>query len=386
MIKSPLAVVAPLAATVAAAAGLSPSPNFTGIVVLLATLQLHQKLLPRRVSSLLLWTASSVGAIISYYGAASNVLQSSASSKGVLVVVSAFTSGIGIGAIFIDSRYISKGHRYNWTRLTIFPAFWASVWGILSFVSPFGRLLVWSPVDGIGPYSWVSSWLGPWGIDFVAAAWSVLLAEALTTPLSRYLLLMEDSDALENTEHFPPYADNPNEIPSKDHSTFHHTSALFVSLLALTLPSLWVHTIPNPTYTTATTPFTLGCVLPRTHLPHMPSYSPTLDDYIHDTKKMTDAKLVLWPEGALRFNSENERNAAFDKIANQTLKGHKGLHIGLGFEDNAPQRPNQRASRRNGFALLVDDKVVLQYYKRKLVPCVLIFHSMVMGLELTSTP
>ena len=211
-----------------------------------------------------------------------------------------------------------------------------------------------------------------------------MLTEAIAAPLSQYVLSIQDPDHPRNVEPIVPYTDNPDEPIAKDHSPFWHKSAFALSLLALTVPSLWTPAIPNPTYTVATTPFSLGCVLPQTHIPHHPHHTPALEDYITETRRMTGAKLVLWPEGALKFNNEAHRNATFEEIATKVLKGRKGFHIGVGFEEDAPESWNKRASRRNGFALLVDDKVVLQYYKRHLVPSTLTFCLTMMGLKLTS--
>ena len=46
-------------------------------------------------------------------------------------------------------------------------------------------------------------------------------------------------------------------------------------------------------------------------------------------KKMSDAKLVLWPEGVLKFDKEEERNKTLKVITHDLLKQYKGLHIGL---------------------------------------------------------
>ena len=363
-------IAGPLAATVFAATGLSPSPNFIGLVGLLVALQLHARLSPRSFHPLAqLWVASTIGTLISYISAASNALQSSILSKVLLLVLSALVTFFPILAIFLDTRYIGKNRRFNWFRLAAFPAFWASVWGILSQLSPVGRLFMWSPVSDLGPYTWVSSFLGPWGIDFVVAGWSVVLTEAIAIPLSQHVLSIEDPDGPRNTEHLAPFTDDPNEAPSQDWDPTHHPKSLFSAfLLLLAIPSLWTSTLPNPTYTTTMTPFTLGCALPQTHLPHRTPHAPTLDDYIKETNKISSAKIVLWPEGVLKFETEEERNKTFEKIAKETLNIHKGLHVGVGFEENIPEPQNKRTSKRNGFALLVEDRVVLQYYKRNLVP------------------
>lgn len=278
-----------------------------------------------------------------------------------------------MGGVYLDAR-VGKKRRYNWSRLAGFAAFWTTIWGTISVVTPVGRLLTWSPVTGLGPYTWVSAFLGPWGIDFIVAAWSVTLTEVVAIPLSQSASLVGAT----------PYTDNPDEPTPRDRSTFNHKAAFTLSLLALTIPGFWTPRIPNPTYTDTTTPFTLGCVLPQTHLPHRTPRSPTLKDYITETKKMTNANLVLWPEGALKFNTEADRSATFEEIFHNILEGQKGFHIGLGFEEGFQESQNGRASKRNGFALLVDNRVVLQYYKRNLVPRMLIFYSMVACMRLTS--
>ena len=367
-------IVAFLATTILASVGLSPSPNAAGLVGLLVALQLYPRLFSKRANKLVApWAASTIGAVLSHGRAASNALQASALSMLLLAVLSATISAIPVAAVYLDAWLIGKNRRYTWSRLAGFPAFWASIWGVISVMTSVGRLPTWSPVTGLSHYTWISSYLGPWGIDFVVAAWSVVLTEAIAVPLSRRALLIGDPDYLRNVEDVAPYTDDPEEPTPRDSSTLYNKSAFTLFLLALAVPSLWAPGIPNPTYTTATTPFTLGCVLPKTHIPHRESHLPTLDNYITETKKMTNAKLVLWPEGAVRFDTEAERNKTFKRIFDEVLKGHKGFHVGVGFEENSPEPWGKRTSRRNGLALLVDDKVVLQYYKRKLVPRTLIF-------------
>jgi len=380
-------VVAFIATTLLAFAGLSPSPDAVGIVGLLVAVQLYPRFSSKRAGGLVSpCAASTLGATISHVRAASNALQTSTLSILLLVAISAVMSFVSVGSVFIDACRIGKNRRYNWTRLAGFPALWASICGLTSVLNPVGRLLVWSPVTGLGPYAWVSSCLGPWGIDFILAAWSVAITEVIAVPLSQYALLVGDPEGLGSVERLTPYTDNPSEPTTQDHSAIRHKSAFAAFLLALTLPSLWTSEIPNIIYTPTSTPFTLGCVLPQTHLPHKTPHPPTLDDYITETRKMTNAKLLLWPEGVFRFDTEADRNATFEMIADKVLNGHKGLHIGVGFEEDAPESWNQRAKKRNGFALLTEDRVVLQYYKRSLVPSMLIFYFMTTGPKLISMP
>ena len=174
----PLAMVAFVATTVLALSTLSPSPNFAGLLGLLVTIQVYTRVFSRKFHHLVQpWVASTIGTLISYANPASNALQSSALSIVLLIVISALGPVIPISAIWFDANYIGKNRRFNWFRLAAFPAFWASLLGIVSLSSPFGRLFMWSPVTGIGSYTWISSYLGPWGIDFVVAGWSVVLTE-----------------------------------------------------------------------------------------------------------------------------------------------------------------------------------------------------------------
>jgi len=102
----------------------------------------------------------------------------------------------------------------------------------------------------------------------------------------------------------------------------YHKPMLILLLLALAIPGSWTPAISLLSYTTTTTPFSLGSVPPQTHLSRKTPHSPTLTDYIAES----------W---------------------------------------------NKRAGKRNGFSLLTENRTVLQYYKHNLVPSTLIFHSMV---------
>lgn len=355
----PTSIVAFISTTTLAFIALSPSPNAVGIVGLLTALQMYPRFFSTGSARYITpWAASTIGATMSHVKATSNALQGpSVLSMILLMVISSVVSAISVGGVYLDAR-VGRTRRYNWCRLAVFGALWATIWGTISVITPVGRLLTWSPVTGLGPYTWVSAFLGPWGIDFIVAAWSVVLTEVVATPLSQSASLIGAT----------PYADNPDEPAPRNRFALNHKTAFTLSLLVLAIPGFWTPHIPNPTYTVTTTPFTLGCVLPQTHLPHRTPHSPVLADYIAETKKMTHAKLVLWPESALKFDTEADRNATFKEILEVVLKNQTGFHVGLGFEENFQGSQNGRASKRNGFALLANGEVVLQYYKRNLVP------------------
>jgi hypothetical protein len=82
------------------------------------------------------------------------------------------------------------------------------------------------------------------------------------------------------------------------------------------------------------------------------------------------AKIILWPEGAVVFNSPKEREDAFIKIRDKIT----GPYVGVSFEETVgdPSDPAGRtAMSRTGIALISQhsNDTHLMYYKRNLVPC-----------------
>jgi len=255
--------------------------------------------------------------------------------------------------------------RNNWLQLTAFPTIWATTWGALSLLSPAGRLVTWSPVLGISAYTWSSQFLGPWGIDFVVASWSVIIAESVrnwiqATPSSDLLIDFEPEEE--------PYRDDPT-APTEQPSNSRYILALGAFLLVLTIPSYFTPSLPLPTFVASTTPLTVGCALPRTRLANGDFTPALIDDYIAETKKLTAATVVIWPEGAVKFESVKDREEQLEKLRQKLLSIQHGLYVGVSFEDWDPLHSGSRtAMRRNGFVLMNYEGVVLEYYKRNLVP------------------
>jgi len=139
----------------------------------------------------------------------------------------------------------------------------------------------------------------------------------------------------------------------------------------MTLPSLSVD-LPIRTDTIFdVTPLGVACVLP----PIRKGRHPALSDFIVETRKLTSqAKVVLWPESAVVFNSREEREDGF-----QELRENNGIQqslIGVAFEEFVPEDPSNPSGSRmkhNGLALVHSHQKkgeeVVQYYKRNLVPC-----------------
>lgn len=138
--------------------------------------------------------------------------------------------------------------------------------------------------------------------------------------------------------------------------------SLIMILLALTFPSSVSESLPSRADIAAHTPLTVGCVLPNP----VDGSHPSLEDFISETAKMNAANVILWPESAVVFNSEREREDAFAQIRELQIPGL----VGVAFDEYVVGDP---AHTRNGFALVYRDQKpgdeTVQYYKRNLVPC-----------------
>lgn len=337
------------------------SPNAIPLVLLLATLQLY---IPRDVQNyksigLEAGALCTSGVTLGHALPSLHALSSPIMSILVLIALSGLASFISITAVYFGVK-ISKT-RTSWARVTAFPALWATTWGVLSLVSPVGRLVTWSPVISISPYNWTSQLVGPWGIDFIVAAWSVVIAETVRNAF--------DIDRHPVEE---PYRDEPLELPPHDliepSTGSHHTLALAGFLIALVIPSIIIPSSLLPTFTADTTPFTVGCALPRTRLPTGEISPVAIDEYIAESRTMTRANIIIWPEGAVKWETPAARVDGLVKLQ-QFLKTSQELYVGVSFEDFDLNNSSSRALKRNGFLLLNYKKgIVIEYYKRNLVP------------------
>ena len=76
---------------------------------------------------------------------------------------------------------------------------------------------------------------------------------------------------------------------------------------------------------------------------------------------------MLWPEGAVHFESPDERDKAISKVRQMI----KGPYVGISFVENAPsgwQGHSHTDKKRIGLVLVGPDGPVFEYYKRNLVP------------------
>jgi hypothetical protein len=249
------------------------------------------------------------------------------------------------------------------TKLTLFPTFWATIWQFISHTSPVGQLVTWSPVTGIASYEWMRPYFGPWGINWLVGAWAIVIAEVVG---AWFIGPGDDSD--------PPGLLIPSLVsngePQPRRPAFspgpHRTLLFATSLLVLTAPSFLPANPPLP-WSDSSTPLPVGCILP--HPPSPGDGSTPLDRFIAESRHHNGARVLLWPEGALRFETISQREEAINRVRNEI----RGPLIGVTFTEPVPPNAGWEHSRdgkwRNGLVLVGPDGPVAEYYKRNLVPC-----------------
>lgn len=330
---------------------LTKTPPFWPLAMLISTAQLYIRNFHRRPHSVLkifgFCISISLAGTLANLAPALHALSSPVSSITMMAMMSFVESTISLFIVFVDARVIGLGGNNPWTKTLFFPTLWASVWsGGITHLSPLGRLIMWSPAEGVGRLSWLLPITGPSIFDWAVAACAVLLTEFV----SQWLMgPLDDS-------------------PIKTSSSNKHTLTLASLLAVLTLPSFVINNIPLHPSSLATTPLTVGCVLPSTI--YDKKRETDLAEFIETSKKMTNAHIIIWPEGAVRFENAQQKKEAFEQVSNSM----SGTYVGVSFDEFVPDESGGRSGkRRNGFALISplnrsDSIVEFEYYKRYLVP------------------
>ncbi|KAG6894129.1 hypothetical protein C0992_007420 [Termitomyces sp. T32_za158] len=339
---------------------LKPTPSSAPIVLTLTTLlvygqrRFHASKRVLKDMTMLIFAIAVAGAL-----ARASPSLDALSSTGVSIVVlcglTLITSILTIFVVYLDTRLASSFSA--WPRITFFPALWSTLWFVVSFVSPIGRLSTWSPAEGGDYYGWMAPFLGPVANDWVVGAWAVVLSQAIGT----WYMGGEDEEE-EGIATTAPASVQTNHL-SQRNSLLLLTTILFV----LAIPSLLLSDFPLEVVAgTDITPLSVGCVLPpyRRYKHH----TLTLGDYIDESKKITNsARFLLWPEGAVTFNSENELAEGLARVREVAT----GSVVGVSFvEDFGDPNSGTSGSRRTGVALVSQESESpeLVYYKRHLVP------------------
>jgi len=200
-----------------------------------------------------------------------------------------------------------------------------------------------------------------WGINWIVGVWAIFIAEVVGAWF------------IGPVETFEPHGPLiPSLVSSgerqRNHTSLprpHHTLLFGAALLVLAGPSFFPVT-PNLPWSDSSTPLHIGCVLP--HPPSPGDGRSPLDRFIEESQQHNGVRLLLWPEGALRFENIAQREKAFNRVRDEI----KGPFVGVTFTEPVPPSDEWGHSRegkwRNGLALIGPDGVVGEYYKRNLVP------------------
>ncbi|KAK0208850.1 hypothetical protein DFS33DRAFT_1485142 [Desarmillaria ectypa] len=340
------------------------SASLIPTVLHLSTLLVYSPLLVNRPDAskqaALLWINLSFAKFIILLAPAIHALSSPVSSLTLLFLGGSITSAITLATLYIHTKLRSRLPS-AWSQIMLFPALWAAVWWSVSSVSPIGRLTAWAPVVDTMGYSWMLKWVGPVMDDWIAAAWAVVISEITGAWLMSSKSLGEEEPLLGNRG--PSSEDEEATAPSMP--SWRYAVCLAALLAALTIPSFIVSDVALPVYSSDTTPFSVGCILPKRRDRQL-----RFEDYLQETRKLDGkAQVLLWPEGAVTFRDESERTAALVKVQ----EAIRGSHVGVSFEESVsdPSDVTRRnLLRRNGMVVVSNKSSSphLEYYKRHLVP------------------
>ena len=359
-------LIFPSIATVSAYFALSPTPSFIPLTVLVATVLIHTRIAyPRPHAARVIFgeiAGISLASTLSHLTPSIHALSSTASSIFSLWLISSLSSAVAFGAIVISDRVSLRVSNPS-TKLTLFPTFWATVWQTVSHTSPVGHLVTWSPVAGIANYEWMRPFFGAWGINWLVGAWAMVIAEIV----GAWFIGPEDEFEPQGPL-IPSIVSNGDSQPTPPTSSPgpHRTLLLTTVLLVLTSPSLFSPATPLLPWSSSSTPLPVGCILP--HPPSSGDGSTPLDRFIAESRHHNGARVLLWPEGALRFETVSQREEAINRVRNEV----KGPLVGVTFTEPVPASAGWEHSRegkwRNGLVLVGPDGPVAEYYKRNLVP------------------
>lgn len=350
-------------AFVLAVLSLTETPSFIPLTLLLTNLLLYVQIIHCRASHLLLHAS-----IISLAAAAANsesalhALSTVPMSIITLLGLSGVESLIALSIVFAHIK-LSGRLKPSWTKSILFPVLWATTWSIVAHISPIGRLLMWSPVQGLLNYGWISRFVGPSGIDWVVGAYAVIFSEVIGS----WLMGPSIEGDGRGTEEIRISELDDNELPRTPRPAKPRRTLTLAAIIALlTLPA-YLTNAPLPPSSFDTTPLTVGCALPSSIYDE--EHNSSLEDFITTSQSMTQAKVIIWPESAVTFANIADRNAAFEEVH----KRIPGTYVGVSFEEFAPVKSGRVGMKRNGFALIAPvgvkgPQVKIEYYKRLLVP------------------
>ncbi|CAE7157766.1 unnamed protein product [Rhizoctonia solani] len=370
-------------ATVLSYTAISLRPAFVPLVVLVSVLINYARATIKRPEFthryFALLTALTMGTVFAYSSSAKSALSTWFLSESLLLVVALIFSFFSLVPILVFAYFRSYvGSQSPLSGLLLFPVLWTVTWSIVVHISPIGRLGTWTPMTGIESYFWVLPIFGQPGIDYITGLWAIVLAEyaggwLMGAEASR---LISDSatpnvDFLTSINHETEATETDHQA---DHYSTHHrynpTHFLLGLLLLGTVPSYFTPSLPLPAHSDTTTELTVACAHPVVAIP---GTNPTFKDYLAETvTQASTAKIVLWPEGAVHFHSDEEKEIAFKNVSD--VARQRRAWIGVGYEQTFRDRDEysgiQRVRGHNGLAIFGPGVRPVVYIKQRLVPLV----------------
>lgn len=339
--------------------GLSPGagPSFIPLIALLTTILVCTK--PHNFQRYTAqWFTLTLSITLSHSGASINALSTPSISVIVLSMLSSISALVALTPIYLTHVWSQKLPNY---RFLIFPTLWTLTWSFVSRLQPIGRLLTWTPLAGISSYEWILPILGLPGLDFICALWA--------STISEYVYGLLDDKSSENEVLLPDLMPSASDSPTKA-NPYRRLLPSLTFLLALTLPSFYTNSLPLPPHSDSGryTPLGVACILPSPT-----SSSSQLKHFIDETKKyVARSKIMLWPEGAVTFESEAEKKSAISEIREEVFhNGQQPVWVGVSFLERVgvdEKKGVRDGQYRNGMMLVGQEGVEFTYYKRHLVP------------------
>jgi len=344
--------------TVCSGLAFTPNSTITPIILNLSLLLVYSRFIFRSASfgglHATLLCAIAVGASLSRCQASVTALSTPVQSIIVLFGSAIILSMFTLLVLYADTKFCTHFNS-SWAQITLFPALWATLWCTISHISPVGHLSTWSLADNSNAYNWIVPIVGPVSKDWIIGAWAVVLSQLI------------GAWYMGNHDEIPLLDVQPGRQQSK--GSHFQVGILALCLTIATIPSFLISQFPLPVSDISiSTPLTVGCVLPP--FQRYEHHVLTLDDFIHESEKIrSSARVILWPEGAVTFNTALERDEAL-KLVREKLPG---TYIGVSFEEtvNDPRDPTGKTPLRlTGVAVVsqYSPEPHLVYYKRNLVP------------------
>ncbi|KIM31982.1 hypothetical protein M408DRAFT_327359 [Serendipita vermifera MAFF 305830] len=299
----------------------------------------------------------SAGCTISFASAGSAAIN----SFGASIAYSAIFCALGLAPFVLCSLLRVRGFA--------FPAVWATWWWFIASESPVGRLGAWSPLTGYEAYVWTRPFIGEFAIDWAIGGWCEVLASFGAELIMGHKKESDEMTMDEEPALFLPLDDEARpRVSKKVVKPASQISIMAFVLVAMTIPSTFINPLPAPLHAPpgeTRRDVGVACVLPV-----LDDLHPPFNVFLEETRAIAGrAHIVLWPEGAVAFDSEEDRNGKLEAVRNASATS--GIWIGVGFTDPMPGHgEDAKGKRRNGLAIVSREGVVLEYYKRHLVPLV----------------